>query len=85
MLKTKPLKYKYHWEGTNCPSGKDDWKKTEKNNLTIALNVLFVKIEKIYPADFSKQNSMGEKQVITLMIPKWDRWNYLAAKRYQYY
>ena len=27
----------------NYPSEKDDWKKFEKNNLTIALNVLHVK------------------------------------------
>ena len=30
----------------NFPSIKDDWKKIAKNNVTIALNVLFVKKEK---------------------------------------
>ena len=30
----------------NFPSGKDDRKKFEKNNLTIALNVLYAKKEK---------------------------------------
>ena len=34
---------KYNWEGINYPSGKDDWKKIEKNNLTIALNISYVK------------------------------------------
>ena len=41
----------------NFPSGKDDWKKFEKNNLKIALNILhtdngnlYNNIEKIYPA-----------------------------------
>ena len=34
----------------NYPSEKDDWKKSEKNNLTIAFNVLRTKKEKIYPA-----------------------------------
>ena len=39
----------------NLPSEKDDWKKIEKNNVTIALNVLYAKKEKIYPAYVSKK------------------------------
>ena len=53
----------------NFPSEKDDWKKFEKNNVTIALNVLYANKEKIYSAYVSKQNSNREKQVILLMIP----------------
>ena len=34
---------KYDWEGTNFLSEKDDWKQFEKNNGTIALNVLYAK------------------------------------------
>ena len=45
---------------------KDDWKKFDKNNVTIALNV---KKEKIYPTYVSKDNSNRKKQVILLMIP----------------
>ena len=30
---------KYNWEGINYPSKKYDWKKFERNNVTIALNV----------------------------------------------
>ena len=26
---------KHKWEGVNFPSGKDDWKKLEKNNVTL--------------------------------------------------
>ena len=37
---------KYNWEGINFPSEKDDWKKIEKNDVTIALNVLYAKKEK---------------------------------------
>ena len=33
----------------------------QKNNLTIALNVLYAKKEKIYPAYVSKNNSNHEK------------------------
>ena len=34
----KPFISNYNWEGINYPSEKYDWKKVEKNNLTIALN-----------------------------------------------
>ena len=40
----------------------------EKNNVTIVLNVLYAKKEKIYPAYGSKHNSNSERQVIVLMI-----------------
>ena len=43
-------------------------KKNEKNNVTITLNVLYTKNEKVYPAYISKHNSNLEKQVILLMI-----------------
>ena len=52
----------FQWE-------EDDWKNFEKNNGTIALNLLCTKKEKIYPAYISKTNSNREKQVIPLMIP----------------
>ena len=52
----------FQWE-------EDDWKNSEKNNGTIALNVWYTKQEKIYPAYVSKTNSNREKQVIPLMIP----------------
>ena len=44
--KIKPFINKYNWKGINFPSEKDDWKKFKKNNLTIAINVLYAKIEK---------------------------------------
>ena len=55
-------------EGINFPSEKDDWERFEKNNVTIALNVLCSKKEKIYTAYVLKNNSNHEKQVILLMI-----------------
>ena len=64
MTKIKPFINKYNWEGINYPSEKDDWKKFEKSNVTIALNVLSAKKEKIYPAYVSNHNSNREKQVI---------------------
>ena len=65
----KPFRNKYKWEGINFPSKKDDWKKIEKNNVTIALNILYVKKEKIYSGYVSNKNTNREKQVILLMIP----------------
>ena len=69
MTKIKPFINKYNWEGINFPLQKDDSRKFEKNNVTIALNVLHVKKEKTCPAYVSKHNSNRDKQVILLMIP----------------
>ena len=63
ITKIKPFINKYNWEGINFPSQKDNWKKVEKNNVTIALNVFYAKKEKIYAAYVSKPNSNPEKQV----------------------
>ena len=60
--------------------------KIEKNNVTIALNVLYAKKIYIYPACVSKHNSNCEKQVILLIISNGEKqWHYLAAKKYQHY
>ena len=44
ITKFKPLIDKYNWKRINYPSEKDDQKKFEKNNLTIALDVFYAKI-----------------------------------------
>ena len=46
ITEIKPFISKYKWEGINFTSQKDDWKKNEKSNVTIALNVLYAKKEK---------------------------------------
>ena len=40
ITKIKRFTKKYIWEGINYPSDTNDWKKSEKNNLMIAVNVL---------------------------------------------
>ena len=40
LTKIKSYIDKCNWEGINYPQKNDDWKKFEKNNLAIALNVL---------------------------------------------
>ena len=56
ITKIKTFINKYNWEWINVPSDKGDWKNIEKNNVTISLNVLYAKKEKIYPAYVSKYN-----------------------------
>ena len=43
ITKIKPFINKYNWERIKYPSEKDDWEKFEKNNVKIALNVLYAK------------------------------------------
>ena len=80
--KIKPFINKYNWEGTNFSSEKDDWKKFEKNKVTIVFNVLYIKkAKKIYPAYSIKHNSNRGKQVILLMTSNREKWHYLAGKK----
>ena len=38
----KPFINQYNWEGIDFPAGIKDWKKFERNNKTIALNILYI-------------------------------------------
>ena len=42
ISKNKPFISEHNWKGINYTSGKDDLKTFEKNNATIALNVLYI-------------------------------------------
>ena len=82
MTQIKPFTNEYNWKGIHFPSEKDDWKKFEKNHVTIALSVLYAKKEKIYHAYVSKNNCNGEKEVILLMISNREKlWHYLVVKK----
>ena len=50
----KPFINKYNCEGINFPPEEDDCKKFEKNNLKIAVNVLYAKNKKVYPGLYFK-------------------------------
>ena len=54
ISKIKPFINKYNWKGINYPSEKGDYRKSEKNNLTISFNALYQKEIKIWPAYISK-------------------------------
>ena len=73
---------KYNWKVINYPSKIDDWKTFEKNNPTIALNILYIKEKELCPTYISKIYSNCEKQIILLMIPNQEKegWHYLAVK-----
>ena len=62
----------YNWEGIEFPVGKKDWKRFEKNNKTVAVNILFVphNEEAINLAYKSKYNRKRKNQVILLMMVK---------------
>ena len=81
IKKIKPFINKYKLEGINFPLKKVALKEFEKNNVTIALNVLYAKNEKIYLAFLSKNNSYCEKQAILLMISNGEKQHYLELKK----
>ena len=78
----KPFIDKYNWKGIDFPAGIKDWKKFERNNKTIALNILFVPHNEktINLAYKSKYNRKRENQVVLLMITNGEKWHYIALK-----
>ena len=80
-IKMKPYINKYNWEEIDFPAEPKDWTKFERNNKTIALNVLYVQynIKTISVAYRSEYNNMRKKQVILLMISNGKNQHYLAV------
>ena len=66
----------------NYPSKKDESKMFERNNPTIATNILYIKEKEILTAYISQHNSTREKQIILLMISNEEKegWRYLPVK-----
>ena len=65
-----PFVDKYNWEDIDFPAGIKDWKKFEKNNEKIAVNILQVPHEEknIIHAYKSKYNHTRKNQVVLSMI-----------------
>ena len=82
ILNIKPFTDQYNWKGIDFPAGIKDWKKSERNNKTIALNILSVPHNKetINLEYKSKYNCKREKQVILLIITNSEKWHYIALK-----
>ena len=60
----KPFIDKYNWKGIDFPAGIKDWKKFERNNKTIALNILYIppNTKTVNLAYKSKYNRKHENQ-----------------------
>ena len=56
--KIKPFINKYNWEERDFLSEKYDWKIFKKNNVTIAINVLYTKKEKYILLMFLSKNKL---------------------------
>ena len=72
---------KYNWEAINFPARTKESLKFERNNDTIAINILYVKqnSKKINVVYKSKHNNKRKKQVILLMIGDGEKYHYLAV------
>ena len=81
ISKLKPYINKYNWEGIEFPVGPKDWIKFERNNKTIALNVLYIphNTKTISVAYRSEYNNKRKKQVILLMITNGKKCHYFAV------
>ena len=63
-----PFISKYNWYGKNYSSKLDDWKRFEKNNPTVAPNILSLTEKEMYQAYISNNNSTWDEQIILLII-----------------
>ena len=74
--------FDYNREGIEFPAGIKDWKRFEKNNKTIALNILSVPHdEKTINLGYkSKCNRKRKNQVVLLMITDGKKRHYIALK-----
>ena len=79
ISKIKPYINKYNWKGVEFPAGSKEWQKFERNNNTIALNILYVKQKKICVVYRSKHNNKRKKEVVLLMISDGKKYHYLAV------
>ena len=79
----KPFIDQYNWKEINFPSQKQDCKKFELNNKSIALNILYVpyNTKEIRCAYQSKYYLNCANQVVLLMIADGEKWHYLAIKK----
>ena len=78
----EPFINQYNWEGIEFPAEIKDWKRFERNNNTIALNIYFVPHNEktINLAYKPKYNRKRENPVVLLMITNGEKWHYIALK-----
>ena len=84
----KPFINQYNWNDIDFPAWIKDWKKFERNNKTVALDILSIapNTKTVNLAYKSKYNRKQENQVVLLMITnseqsdKAHKWHYIALK-----
>ena len=84
LSKIRPFIDQYNWSEINFPSNQKDWKKSESNNKSIAVNIFYIphNTKDIRHAYKSKFNLTREHQVILLMISdNGEKWHYLCVKK----
>ena len=65
----EPFINRYNWDGITYPTQINQWSKFEKQNPTIALNILYIEgKKKVRQAYISKHNSTREKHVDLLIV-----------------
>ena len=81
ISKLKSYINKYDWKGIEFPAGSKQWVTFEKNNKTIALNVLYIprNTKTISVAYRSEHDNKRKTQVILLMISNGKKQHYLAV------
>ena len=72
----------YNWEGREFPAEIIDWKRFERNNKTIALDIFLIPHNEktINLACKSKYNRKRENKILLLMITNGENWHYIALK-----
>ena len=70
ISKIKPIIDQYNWKEINFPSHKEYWKRSELNNKSNALNILYIpnNIKEVRHAYKSEYNLNRENQVVLSMI-----------------
>lgn len=81
VSKIKPYTETYNWEGIKFPTPSNQWNKFAKQNLNVALNVLYIEWKEIKQAYISKFNSTRKKCVYLLIIEDRRKKHYVAIKR----
>ena len=84
ISKIKPFIDQYNWKEIDFSSHKKEWKKFEKNNKSVTLNILYLphNTEEIRHAYVSKYNTNRENHIILLMITDGKKWHYLTVKKF---
>ena len=82
ISKNRPHINKYNWRDIDFPAGTDEYKKFERNNNDIALNISYAPHNKkeIKLAYKSKYNRKRKNQVVLLIITDNKQWHYTALK-----